>query len=736
MAPPRLARPYRPAAIARLQIRLEDFLSGVDETVPSESGQLVNKLNRAHTDLLKARKDQQEAAAAATLKGGGVGADPALDARVRKIQRSIASMTKQTPTPAPYSQQAGDIYSVEFTVVPLTASCELNTYKIPDTLEMTFAFKDAPLIDQIIRACLVEFFSGEVDANDFGTPQRWALPQDRSNLMFRGYADKWKVKHSDGDSTVTISCRSLECILVDAKINPLAKVYQVQDAKGHALVEEPIDEYVNRILRQFPATSGKTGGDALRAIMYKAASAPKLSRAALIRTLQTAKSTNAANGATPGNPNPIPAAPVDAGGTAPGQTAGVGTPQIPQAIPAGMSAWDLITQACTLVGMKAVYDPSIKPQLQIGIASGIAQLGFGLQNAANPLAEAIAATGPQAGDVILIMPLAVITETATGDVTIPGGAPDQFERRFSLHGESPQQSNIRIFAWGRNVKSADTERKLGRIKAPAVQVRSYNPDGPPGKRMIIAQFPTKKMINALYAKGDARISQVEIREVDGIRDPDLLQQIAVSLYHEMGRQELSVTIETDELSSYYDPTLTDGERNADVLKLRPATPVRLMVARDTVDPAQGITPTTLQDLFVKAPDALRAVLFDQGRKFNPQMADMQLQKVVQSYLDRIATATTSARLTEVFYTRTVRHTWSFEDGEGWSAEIIMSNYVEARALPRNISKQDDAINNAQNPTTTITPQKHQQIVNITAQSRLDAALGLNLVPGRLPGNLG
>lgn len=720
MATSKIVGPYKPAAIARFLIRLEDFLNAVDESVPSESGQLTDHLPRVKSDLQKAQRDLATARKAAVGNGAMSGDIPSAHQAVDRLKRKVVAMTEAGPKPAPYSRGAGDIYSVELVSVPLTAGLELNSYRMPDTLEATFAFKDLPLPDQILRSVLIELFSGEVDANDFGTPQSWALPQQRSNLMFRGYVDEWSVDHSDTDSKVSIKARSLECILYDAKINPLARVYQVQDAKGKALVEEPIDEYVNRILRQFPASSGANGGDALRAVMYKAAYAPKLSRSALIRTLQTAKSTNAANGALPGQPGPIQGA-TDGGGTAPGHTPGVGTPQMPQAIPGEMSVWDLIVQACRLAGVKPVYDPSIDPQLQVGIAQALntplSLVGAGA--AASAIAANAAQGLPQAGDCILLMPLAVITETKTGDVSINGGAPDQFSRDFVIHGAPPQTSDIRIFVWGRNVNTAKTRRKLGRIKAPAVQVRSYNPDGPPGKRTLIAQYPTKKMINALRAKGDNKINEVEIRQIDSIRDPKLLQQTAVSLYHEMGRQELTVTLETNELASYYDPTLPNNERNPDVLRLRPATPVKIMVAKDVTDPARGITPTPLQDLYTTAPTELRALLLDQGRRFKPQLADDQLQKVVQDYLNAIATALTSARMTDVFYTDTVRHNWSFEDGEGWSAEIIVKNYVEARSLPVNISKQDDAINNELNPANTVTADNHQKAVDAQAQSRID-----------------
>lgn len=698
--------PYRPAAIIRLQIRLEDFLNSTDPTVPGETGSLVDKLSTTKNQL----KAAQKAKADAVANGGDV---KATDLKVRNLQRNVNTLTKEQPQPSTYSRQAADIYSVEFVTVPLTAALELNSYRIPDTLEFTFAFKDVPLPDQIIRVCLVEFFSGEVAAEDFGTPQKWALPMTRKNLMFRGYADEWNVDNSDSDAKVSVKCRSIECVLYDAKINPLAKVYQVQDAKGARLTEEPIDEYVNRILRQFPATSGGTGGDALRAVMYKAASAPKLSRAALIRTLQTAKSTNAAAGSAPGQPGVIPAAP-PAGGTAAGQTAGNGTPQIPQPVPAEMTAWQLITQACQMVGMKIVYDPSIDPQATTGLSAAVS---FGAENFG---------TFPKAGDVLLIMPLAVIYDTQTGDIDVRGGAPDGFSRDFSLNGASPKSSTIRIFVWGRNVKTQKTRRKLGRIKAPAVQVQSYNPDGQAGGRTIVAQFPTKKMINAMYAKGDGKIQQVEIRQIkDGIRDQNLLQQIAVSLYHEMGRQELQCTLETDEMASYYDPTIP-GQRNADVLTLRPATPVKIMVAKDTVQPGQGIRPTPLQSLYAAAPTELRAALLDQNRKFNPQLSDDQLTNIVEAYLTRIATSINSARMTDVFYTQTVRHNWSFEDGEGWSAEIIVSNYVEARALPANISTQDQTINQQQNPANTTSPENHAKAVDAQAQARVEVVANIGL----------
>jgi hypothetical protein len=403
---------------------------------------------------------------------------------------------------------------------------------------------------------------------------------------------------------------------------------------------------------------------------------PRLDAKLFKRSLQSAQSRVQAGGPVQAGPPP---------GTDPAQDPSNGTPGgvgFPSPSPAvcDISVWDVITRAAVLSGVMPIYDPSIVAKLPDG------------------------STYPLGANNILLVPPQNIMETPQGGIKIPGGPTDGFARDLLVGqaGTTKIHSEVRFFVFGHNIKDYKTIRKYGRTeKVPRVRVIAHNPDAPAGKRTMTSIYPTTKRGTAVSArgsggktqapgKGHKPIEEEVVRIFHDIRDQKALDAIAVALYASIGRREICVTIETNELSSYFNPTI--GRRTPDILRLRPGTPCRVTVA-DAVDGGEGSGITNgLSDLYSRRanPAFIENSLF-KGPNSNA-MISAEGWSTLQAAMRKITAAYQSAKLTDWFYTRSVELHWA--EDPGWSATIELMNYVEARNLPANLSPQDKAMNDA------------------------------------------
>jgi hypothetical protein len=675
-------RVYRPNAFLRLRIRLEDFTVGAPED--TEAKPYAERVKILDRQIGATRKKLAEARTAGNQDQVSAAE---LSSRLRREEKAKKKLASSDPQARAVGTAAADEFSVDLYTVPTDLSVDMNSFRMADKCHASFPFIDAPLMSDIIRAALVEVWIGTVTPEDFAAPDHWRLRRDRAVIVFRGYVDTWETTHDDQDAQVQIDARSLEAILIDAKINPLAKAYRIAGSG------EKISTYVDRILAQFPPTAGKSGGDALKSAWYGAANEPVIDRKILLRSLQTAKSRTNANG---GDSVQV-ATPL--AGTDPGQgegAAAAGAPRMPPKAPGQeMSLWDLITQACEISGCIPTYDPSLQPRGNV----------------------------KDTGDFILLRPPQTIYGDALEGYKIAGGPVDGFRRRFALPGGS-LTSEIRFLVWGHNITSFKTSRKLGRIKVPGVEVISYNPDAPPAERRIAVLYPTNARTTRIGSKGEGQINEIQTRNVSGIRSKALLKQVAVGLYHSMSRQELSVTIETDDLASYIDPDakpaatippraaaddpdLLEGQAplplaptplrghndDPDMLRLRPGSPCRVVVAREVRDPARGLVISPLSEVFEKRGGQLLEMLKNQQERFRPSgfRAPGEGASNVFEMAARITKALSSVKLTDLFYCRSISHKFNGEDG--WSATLELVNFLEARNLPSNLSADDQRDNN-------------------------------------------
>lgn len=688
---------FRPAAAIRLVVRLEDFSNDDGDQAQPEGKPAKTPGARAISNL----KSLQALQAVRRASGEF---DPNLDAQVtiaqKKAARFVAGQTAGTQAAAPLGSGADD-FSIELRVVPTDLVCSLNGFNQADKLEFEIPLANLPLPPDIVRSLFVELYMDEVGVNDFAHPTRWIPKLYQSAPMFRGYADEEEMDTDESRLSIHVTAQSLEQRLMVLKINPFTPARKI--AKGG----EPITAYIQRLISTIPEFNG-TYGAAIGVRMFPnvdPSQVPVLDAKLFKKSLQSAQSRVQAGGQVQGAPPPGTDPAQDPGGGAP---AGVGYASPAQQV-CDLSVWDVITRAAWLAGVIPVYDPSIT----VVDTDGTVQ--------------------PIGANNILLMPPQNIMETPQNGTTIPGGPPDGFEREITVGGTTKVFSQVRFFVWGSNIKSMKTARKYGRIKAPRVRCVAHNPDAPAGKRVLTAVFPTTQRGTTVSArgsgqtgKGHAPIEEEVVRLIKECRSQAQLEQIAVALYHTIGRHESVVTIETNDLASYWDPGT--GKPNPDVLRLRPGSPCRVMVG--VADPASSnmvvnglselmarrYNPAFLRKALTESADSPRFVGSQAGG--SPVGADgnsSAAKSKIDEALAKLETAFQSARLTDWFYCRAVEHRWN--ENDGWSASIELATFQEARNLPQNLSAQDRKLNDqlkAMKSTTTPDPMAAATADNLDA----------------------
>lgn len=665
-----------------MYVRLEDFKNQDADNPPApESDPYPHRNKKITADIAKLESQlAQVDAATAALSSKDSNSSYALRQQIARKKRALSGLRSGKTAQAADAQPPEPATYVEFRTVPIAARFEAQGFRTADTLKATFPFRDAPLESRIMRECLVELYVGTVTVENFATRENWILPaqlSDTTVLVFRGYVDEWESPHDEGGSFVTLSARSFEAVLIDGKINPRAPAYRVHGA------EEKISAFVNRILEAYPPTSGKYGSE-LRAFWYMAdpAKETKLSAKELTRNLQTAASRAAADGTAPGQePAPRPQQPADEAQPAQatgGDSGDVSMPQRAQRVD-GISIWDLITMACELAGCIPIYDPSL-PAIKVGAEPAPGQ------------PDTRAKIDPK--NCILLRPPQTIYDDVDRGVSIKGGSQDGFSRELNYNGRAVQ-SDLRMLVWGHNIKALKFVRKMSRARAVGVEVRSYNPDAPPAERLVKARYPVKTQATHMKIhgpKGKSSTAPIEVIKtilVRGIRSEALLQKIAAALFNQLSRQEISVHIETEDLASYIDPTVPSQHgtkalthnANPDLLKLRPGTPVRILVANEVQDPDAGnsIVISTLSEVMDRKGSRIKQLLTDQNARFRAWQSPAE----VEANASKIQAALQSAQLPDHFYCKTISLDFK-EDGVAIAMELI--NYLEARFASQNLDE--------------------------------------------------
>lgn len=111
-------------------------------------------------------------------------------------------------------------------IVPMAASFELPTFRQAPKFSVTFAYRDFPVDPRAIRAASVELYLGTVSGDGFARGMLGQLDGGRlasqlvlnnDNLMLVGVADTMVSSHDEKGSSVVMTGRGLQGMLLDAK---------------------------------------------------------------------------------------------------------------------------------------------------------------------------------------------------------------------------------------------------------------------------------------------------------------------------------------------------------------------------------------------------------------------------------------------------------------------------------------------------------------------------------------
>jgi hypothetical protein len=683
-------RHYRPAWFLQLRVRLEDFGAADDSTDQSSDVPYDTKAK-----AIDAQIAQNEQALANESVFGALSVATKMDvtaSAIRSQNRTLVAQKARLPRGAATDGPKGDEFSIEFVTVPSELEIEDRGFREAAVLTATFPFCDMPIDPRIIRECEVQGYMGTVNATEFGEPDTWHLKASPSKTCirrFKGYVDMPEMSMSEADSTIHIKARSYEATLIDGKINAHAPAYRIEGE------EEFLTTYINRILSQYPPTSGDAGGDPFQAVWFAAdpATEPKLGRKDLLRSLQTAKSRNQAN-KDPGvdgqkRQSENVDTPTDVAGT--GDSAEGGEASMPpkSVTPDGMSIWDLITQACELCGCMPIYQPALDSSCDI---EEDADRPTGSQNGGKDIVV-FGGSYSFANYLLLTPPQCFLDDITDDHIRVKGGSRDRFHRDFKDGDKPAWTSDVRFMVWGHNVKLMKTSRKMGRTRPTAVEVRAYNPDADASLRVMKARFPsTKADIHAAgqgtgkakgkarkqTAKGKGKVDIVRTFVLQGVRTVKQLEDAAVAIYHQLTRAELSIELETDDLSSYMDATasleqgqlVVDENGDPDIMRLCAGTPVRVTVASQKDD---NLIISTLSDFYGSGVNNVEKLIRQQQAKWGTWLGDNSAQ--IDTMVQKIQRAYNAAKIPDIFYVRSIKTKCSGEEGQGFSATMELVNYM-------------------------------------------------------------
>lgn len=114
--------------------------------------------------------------------------------------------------------------------------------------------------------------------------------------------------------------------------------------------------------------------------------------------------------------------------------------------------------------------------------------------------------------------------------------------RAGLLGETPERP-VYEFAWGRNLKSLELQRHLGKERTPMIEVRSYDERT---RRTLAGRYPANGE-TAPTGVGTER-DQVHVYQMHGVTQERTLKRIARTVYELLAKGEQTLSCGTDDLA--------------------------------------------------------------------------------------------------------------------------------------------------------------------------------------------
>jgi hypothetical protein len=231
---------------------------------------------------------------------------------------------------------------------------------------------------------------------------------------------------------------------------------------------------------------------------------------------------------------------------------------------------------------------------------------------------------------------------------------------------------VKRMVYGRNLKKLGFKRKLGGVKVPTVEIRSFNAST---GRCQWARYPTPLGAQAtgefgVGAPPIARLAtqvpasgrpeeRIEVLNLPGVTNPVTLLQAARSVWEQIGRQEIEGSMETDDISSF---GVSFDE--ADLLNLRAGDEIEVLIASTQQTPPPSETPISATEIQALTFEGRVNYLMNLGFRRSVAQNVARLQTLVS---DSSSFRTSSCRI-------------NFDNTEGLTIAIDFQNFIELREL--------------------------------------------------------
>ena len=581
----------------------------------------------------------------------------------------------------------GGFQTVDIKIVPEHCSVTLNSYRNADEARVTIPYGRLPFDPRLLRQVGIQIYMGSIEPGEYadsmgplyGDSQQVLVPEAGnagvpgggrgpvSNEIFRGFVDDWEISQ-DGDDKIDISARDITAILIDAEMPSgelagIPKTAPIDEVIKAIVAGDPTAQFVPPDKREERPTRVDARRDVRRIqnrLTYVVAKATKLAatlaasgqdasaeltrlqakQASLIAALAAANATAAAIDSVPvlaaryGLPamrgvqvtnatgEPLPtleqlkgASWFDSKGNAKRSKSGGGKDRI--------SYWDFVTDLCVGVGL-----------------------------------------------------ICYIRTPTNVDGSLGGLPPAEIviDRPKTYYKEAGQE--IRQFAYGKNVDSLAIQRSYnGRNIPTGVAVTAI--EAKTGQH-ISARFPpvaapgtettNRPGLNPAGLGDRAEYQTITIDDrIPGDNAIDVLTKKAESIYQQLSRGEMQVTVETTTLSAY--PS-NYGEGIPDMFQLRAGDPVEIAIIPSLpIGAEKGLnTMVTTAGNFWKASPPDRIAYLVEVLGINPVIAG------------QLVAASNSELLQTTFYVREVGIDFDAGVGSGGGFQFTIEaiNYLDAR----------------------------------------------------------
>ena len=241
-------------------------------------------------------------------------------------------------------------------------------------------------------------------------------------------------------------------------------------------------------------------------------------------------------------------------------------------------------------------------------------------------------------------------------------------------------SNAKQLVYGRNLIDLSFSRKLGGVsKVPTIEVRC--PDPQIG-RTRWARAPTKKgqVASGVYPEtpppkatrannispGGSAQEEIKVIPISGISDGAALERIAISLFEQIGRQEIEGSWSTADITSF------GSDDEGDLLDLQPGDAVEVLIAPLNAATTQDST-NTFPGGAVTSMQELQSFTVSRRKEFLVRLGYAELAA------QRLAEAQEQTHLVTTFRVQDVTIDWSQEDGVSIEGDFI--NFIVIRESP-------------------------------------------------------